>query len=162
MGNNVIIRDFIKPGDVGGIIQLHGEYYFRKNGFDCTFEPYVAIPLSEFVLRGDGGEKLWVVERAGVVAGSIAVTRSDEVRAQLRWYMLDESILGMGIGRELIENALTFAKTKDYKKMILWTVNEQEKAIGVYKKNGFVLVEEKQHFLWGKMVTEQCYEKDFD
>lgn len=159
MQNDIVIRDALEPGDIGAIIKLHGEYYFRNNGFDCTFEPYVAIPLSEFVLRNESSEKLWLVVKSGVLKGCIAIARNDNSTAQLRWYLLDESVQGLGLGGQLIDRALAFAKNRDYLKVILWTVTEQEKAIEIYKKNGFCLIEEKEHQLWGKTVNEQCYEK---
>jgi RimJ/RimL family protein N-acetyltransferase len=156
--SNIEIRSNIKPGDIGSIIKMHGEYYSKKNGFDETFEPYVAIPLAEFVLRKKENEKIWIVEKDKEIKGCIAIVDHGERTAQLRWYILDESIQGQGIGKELIKKALCYSKEMKYQKVILWTIDEQEKAIKVYKKNGFILKEEKKHHLWSKEVNEQCYE----
>jgi len=146
-------------GDIGSIIKIHGEYYHRHYGFDSTFEPYVAIPLAEFVRRQDPDERIWIVEQNSTLKGSIAITKYDEDTAQLRWYFLDPGLRGLGIGKELIVSALTFAKQKEYKRIILWTVDLLDRALSLYEKNGFTLTEEKKHKIWGRDLTEQCYEK---
>ncbi|MGC9311245.1 MAG: GNAT family N-acetyltransferase [Sediminispirochaetaceae bacterium] len=159
MSENISIRTTIMPGDIGSIIKIHGEYYHRNYGFDSSFEPYVAIPLAEFVLRQDPDERIWIVEQDSAVKGSIAITKIDEDTAQLRWYFLDPALRGLGIGRELIVSALTFTKQREYRKIILWTVDQLDRALSLYIKNGFTLTEEKQHTLWGRELNEQCYEK---
>ena len=91
MGKVINIRNELAPGDIGAIIKLHGEYYARNNGFNYTFEPYVAIPLSEFVMNKKESESIWIVEKEGEVKGSIAIVDHGNNVAQLRWYLLDES-----------------------------------------------------------------------
>jgi GNAT superfamily N-acetyltransferase len=91
--------------------------------------------------------------------GSIAITKIDEDTTQLRWYFVDPALRGLGIGRELIVSALTFAKQRGYKKIILWTVDQLDRALSIYEKNGFSLTEEKKHTIWGRELNEQCYEK---
>ncbi len=154
----MIIRTEIRPGDIGSIIKLHGEYYSRANGFDATFEPYVAVPLSEFVIRHKENERIWIVEKGGEVRGSIAIVDAGNASAQLRWYIVSEELQGRGIGKRLIDAAIRFSKEQKYGKIILWTVDEQKAAIDIYRKNGFTLIEEKRHFLWGKELNEQCYQ----
>ena len=157
MDEDIVFRSGLKPGDLGAIVKLHGEYYNKANGFDGTFEPYVAIPLSEFVLRNQANENIWVIEKNNILKGCIAIVDSGKNVAQFRWYLLEESVQGYGLGRKLIEAALDFAKKNNYESIILWTVDIQDKAIGIYKKYGFELIEEKRHELWGKELNEQCY-----
>jgi len=64
----------------------------------------------------------------------------------------------LGYGKELIDAAIEFAWQVEYSKIVLWTINEQEKAISIYKKYGFKLVKQEDKELWGKTVNEQCYE----
>ena len=44
----ISIRHDLQPGDVGYITYLHGILYAPEQGWDHTFDSYVAIPLAEF------------------------------------------------------------------------------------------------------------------
>jgi hypothetical protein len=59
----VTIRTELRPGDFGSVVHLHGTLYARERGRDTTFEAYVAGPLSDFVLRADPRERIWIAER---------------------------------------------------------------------------------------------------
>lgn len=162
MDAEIIVRAGLQPGDLGTIVHLHGEYYHRHNGFDTTFEPYVAMPLSELALRQSSRERVWLVEAKGMVKGCIAIADSGGDIAQLRWFLVDESLQGQGLGRRLLDRAVQFAWEQGYQSIVLWTVDIQEKAIRLYQQQGFVLAEEKSHRLWGRDLIEQCYRLETD
>ena len=69
--HNFRIRYELRPGDLGMVVHLHGVLYAREHGLDTTFEPYVAKPLADFVLRGSG--RLWIAEEGDRMVGSIAL-----------------------------------------------------------------------------------------
>ena len=87
----VSIRHELMPGDIGYLVYLHGTLYSKEYGWDHTFEAYVAGPLSEFAVSRDDRERIWIVERKGVIAGSIAIVGSSTDTAQLRWFLLHPS-----------------------------------------------------------------------
>ena len=103
------IRDTIKVTDIGQIVLWHADYYSKKYGWNKEFEAYVAIPLSEFVLRKDAREKIWIIEDESKVKGSIALTRFSGTVTQLRWFFIDEELRGMGNGKKLMEESIRIA-----------------------------------------------------
>jgi GNAT superfamily N-acetyltransferase len=139
---------------------MHGEYYAKHYSFDASFEPYVAIPLAEFAMRQSSDERIWIVD-SGRVLGSIAVTRAAEDTAQVRWFLLDASLQGQGLGKRLVGEALAFAKAMGYQRIILWTVKGLDAAIHLYLRHGFTLAEEITHYAWGHDLTEQRFELSF-
>ncbi|MGG0175101.1 bifunctional helix-turn-helix transcriptional regulator/GNAT family N-acetyltransferase [Gottfriedia acidiceleris] len=153
----ILIRPF-KPGDVGYVAYIHGKIYSTTYQFGRVFEYYVMKGLSEFLLNPNGGE-LWVAEVNGEIVGSIAITKANELVAQLRWFVLDEKYQGLGIGKKLIETALNFSKENQFKHVFLWTVSTLETARYLYKKYNFTLTEEKPNFEWtGSELIEERWD----
>ena len=101
---NVSIRDQLKPGDVGYLSYLHGILYAQEYGWDYTFEAYVAVPLAEFAKEHNDRERIWVVEKDGQVAGSVAIVEASKEEAQLRWMLLTPDLRGYGLGRFLVRD----------------------------------------------------------
>jgi DNA-binding MarR family transcriptional regulator/N-acetylglutamate synthase-like GNAT family acetyltransferase len=155
--SEVSVRAF-QPGDVGFVAHLHGTLYKNTYQFGPMFEYYVMKGLTEFMVNTDGGE-LWIAEVDGNMVGSIAVTKSTDKVAQLRWFVLDENYHGMGIGKKLIETTIDFCKKQGYKQVFLWTVSILETARYLYQKYNFRLTEEKQNYEWtGSKLIEERWE----
>ncbi len=154
-----VVRTEMVPGDLGEIVRLHGVLYAEEYGLDNTFEAYVAGPLSEFVLCEDKrGQHIWVVEQGGKVVGCIAIVRSAEGVAQLRWFILTPETRGKGLGKRLMEEAVNYSRRAGYRRIILWTFSELETAIALYRRWGFEKTEEKPHHIWGRDLVEEKYE----
>ena len=67
---------------------MHGELYATEHGYIMDFEAYVAKTVSGYPRPLELRERLWIVEKAGAVRGSIAIMKSSEKEAQLRWLLL--------------------------------------------------------------------------
>jgi DNA-binding MarR family transcriptional regulator/N-acetylglutamate synthase-like GNAT family acetyltransferase len=158
-GPDVLIRPF-QPGDVGYVAHLHGKLYDQTYQFGHMFEYYVMKGLTEFMINTDGGE-LWVAEVNGEIVGSIAITMSTDTVAQLRWFILNEKVQGMGIGKNLMEKAIDFCKHKNYQHLFLWTVSTLDAARHLYQKYHFTLTEEKPNDEWtGTTLIEERWDLD--
>lgn len=156
--NSISLRHNLRPGDVGYITYLHGILYAPQQGWDQTFDSYVAIPLAEFAKRIGPRERIWIVERAGQIAGSVAIVEFSQEEAQLRWLLLHPDLRGRGLGRRLVEEAVAFAREAGYSSIFLWTVDSLPAAAGLYKSAGFREMEKVTHELWGNLVTEVKHE----
>ncbi len=152
------IRTGLKPGDLGYITYLHGRVYAEEYGFDTSFEPYVARPLSEFSQSDNPRQRIWIVEIDDEVVGSVAIVDAGDNMAQLRWLILAEATRGRGIGKRLVEYALDFCREQGYSGVFLWTVDLLEAAAGLYLSFGFRVTVEKEHMLWGRLLNEQRYD----
>jgi GNAT superfamily N-acetyltransferase len=151
------LRHDLKPGDLGTIIHLHGTVYAREYGFDLTFEAYVAGPLAEFVRTRTDRDRLWIAERGERIVGSIAIVGTSLREAQLRWFLVEPSARGLGLGKRLLQEAVAFSKQCGYTSVFLWTVSALTAAARLYRSVGFVKVQEMPGTQWGVVVVEEKY-----
>ncbi|MDY0236469.1 MAG: GNAT family N-acetyltransferase [Gudongella sp.] len=154
----ITIRHNLKPGDTGYISYMHGWIYNKEYNFGLVFEAYVAHSFYEFLLGYNiETDRLWVAEHNGEIVGSIAIIGHGDI-AQLRWFILHPDYRGIGLGRKLFNEAMDFCRSKNYKSIYLYTTYQLERAIAMYKKAGFVKVEETENNTWTEGLIELKFE----
>jgi N-acetylglutamate synthase-like GNAT family acetyltransferase len=155
------IRNGLKPGDMGTIIYLHGVIYEKEHGFDHTFEPYVAEPLSKFVLFHSNRERIWIAQKDKKIVGFIAIVKFSNDQAQLRWLLVHPEARRFGLGKTLVEKAIQFSKMSGYRSIFLWTLDILPIAAKLYQSSGFKKTDENPCLIWGVSLTEHRYELIF-
>jgi len=65
----------------------------------------------------------------------------NESVCELQRLFLKKEARGKGVGQKLMDLCVTFAKESNYKLMYLETFPNMHEAIGLYKKNGFNLID---------------------
>ncbi len=155
---NAKIRTF-EEKDLEWVIRRHVAIYGEEEGFDDTFERYVAEPLTAFWADFDAEqENLWIAEVEGSPVGAVAIVKAPEGWAQLRWFFLDREARGRGIGTNLLREAVAFSREKYYAGILLWTVSQLLPARALYARFGFVKMEEVPHQIWGQDLVEERWE----
>nr|WP_296016451.1 helix-turn-helix domain-containing GNAT family N-acetyltransferase [uncultured Acidovorax sp.] len=154
----VVLRDPV-PGDIGWVVQQHGEIYWREYGWDSRFEALVADIAAQFVRKFQPGwERCWIAELNGERVGSVFVVRKSATTAQLRMLILSPQARGLGLGTRLTDECIAFARAKGYKKMVLWTNSCLTAARGIYAKRGFKLVKSEPYEGFGQQATGETWE----
>jgi len=180
MSGTWTLRTERRTGDLAWLLAAHADLA-RERGWDITFEAYVAEPMAACVLRSAADERIWIAEREGAAQGCIAIVRSDfwkdpavkafrleggapitapptEIaQAQLRWFLVRPEARGQGLGRALLERALTFSRVAGYDRVVLWTERCLEAAAHLYLAAGFEKVTEVPGSHWGAEVVEEQY-----
>jgi len=155
----VTIRTDLRPGDLGYVIHLHGRLYKEEQNFGIGFEAYVAQGLAEFYKQYDPEkDRVWICEQGDKMVGFLALMHRGDQTAQLRYFLLLPECRGLGLGKRLMESFMNYLREKGYRHCYLWTTSEQETAIALYKRYGFVRTEEKASSTFGKQLYEQKYE----
>lgn len=159
--NNPVVIRHHRPGDIGWIVQRHGEIYNAEYGWDERFEALVAGIMARFVESYDPAkERCWIAESQGKRLGAIMAARIDDETAQLRVLIVEPDARGLGLGRTLVETCIGFAQQARYKKMRLWTDNILDAARHIYKQAGFKLIDSKPHADWGEDLIGEIWELD--
>lgn len=148
-----------RPGDMGWVVQRHGELYWKEYGYDERFEALVAGIVAGFINTFDATrERCWIAERKGRRLGAVFLVKKSGVEAQLRLLLVDPAARGRGLGRRLVRECVRFARRCGYRKVVLWTQSELAAARGIYEKAGFRLVGKEQHQSFGKRLTGEYWE----
>jgi len=148
-----------RPGDMGRVVQLHGELYAREFGYNVEFEALVARIASDFVLENEPRrERCWIAELNGEVVGSVFLVKQSPKVSKLRLLVLHPRARGLGLGRRLTRACIRFARGKGYRKMVLWTQSHLAAARAIYQAEGFRKVSEEKHRSFGKRLVAEVWE----
>ena len=150
-------------GDYGWAIQRHGELYAREYGWNVEFEGLVATLFGRFASAHDPScERCWIAEVDGERAGCVFVVRNDKDPqcAQLRCLLVDPAARGLGLGRQLVDTCLAFARAAAYPRMMLWTNDILVAARRIYESAGFRMIEQTAHHSFGHDLVGQIWVRD--
>ena len=148
-----------RAGDMGRVVQMHGELYAREFGYDWTFEALVAQIVAGFVRDFDPRrERCWIAEMNGEVVGSVFLVRQSRTIAKLRLLVLHPKARGLGLGRRLTRACIRHARAIGYKKMVLWTQSHLAAARAIYESENFNLKSKERHFSFGKRLVAEVWQ----
>jgi DNA-binding MarR family transcriptional regulator/N-acetylglutamate synthase-like GNAT family acetyltransferase len=147
----------LRAGDLGWVVHRHGALYFQEERYDGRFEGLVAKIAGEFVESYDPKrDHGWIAEKDGEIAGFVFLVKKSQTVCKLRLLLVEPWARGLGIGRRLIAECVSFGRNAGYKKMMLWTQSDLLPARRLYKAAGFRLVNQEPHSSWGRknMISE--------
>ncbi len=153
----VVLRD-PQPGDMGWVVQQHGELYAREYGWNGDFEALVADIVAQFMRKFQPEwEKCWIAELDGERVGAIFVVRKSAATAQLRLLLLAPAARGLGLGGRLTDECIAFARAKGYRKLVLWTNSCLEAARAIYARRGFRLEKSEPYEGFGQRLVGETW-----
>ncbi len=154
----VRLRD-LGVGDLGWVVQRHGEVYHDEYGWDSSFEGLVAQIVADYhANQQPERENAWIAEVAGARAGCVFCCERDPATAQLRILLVEPWARGLGLGARLVDECIGFARRAGYERMMLWTNDVLVSARRIYEAAGFELVEEERHHSFGHDLVGQNWE----
>lgn len=153
-----ILRD-PAPGDIGWVVQQHGELYAREYGWNSAFEALVADLAAQFLRKFQPKwERCWIAELNGERVGAVFVVRKSATTARLRMLILAPQARGLGLGTKLTDECIAFARRKGYRKMVLWTNSCLTAARGIYAARGFKLTKSEPYEGFGQQLVGETWE----
>jgi len=148
-----------RAGDMGRVVQLHGELYAREFGYDDRFEALVAGIVAQFVDHFDARrERCWIADMDGEAVGSVFLVRKSPTVAKLRLLIIHPRARGMGLGRRLTRACIRFARAAGYRKIVLWTQSHLAAARAIYQAAGFRKTSSEKHRSFGKRLVAETWE----
>jgi DNA-binding MarR family transcriptional regulator/GNAT superfamily N-acetyltransferase len=149
-----------RPGDLGWIVQRHGELYSEEYGWDASFEALVARIVADYAGRHDPAREVaWIAEAGGERAGCVLCVRAGDAVAQLRLLLVEPRARGLGIGARLVDECIAFARRSGYRELTLWTNDVLVHARRIYERAGFALIAEEPHHSFGHDLVGQTWSR---
>jgi N-acetylglutamate synthase-like GNAT family acetyltransferase len=148
MTNDITIRDDLRVGDLGRIIGLHGKVYDALPGYGLSFEAYVARTVAEYVLDAGASGRIWLAERDGQLLGCSAMILRENNLGQLRWVLVDSSARGIGLGKDLVNRAIGYARDNGRSSIFLETTDGLPESQRLYETLGFEVTANVHEELW--------------
>jgi GNAT superfamily N-acetyltransferase len=159
MTSRPIIRTLGQPGDLGWVIQAHGEVYATEFGWNTEFEALVARIVADYAAGHDPQrEAAWIAELDGRRVGCIFLVADEEAAAKLRILLVHPDARGHGLGARLVDTCLDFARRAGHERIRLWTNHPLAAARRIYLARGFTLTGEEPHHSFGVDLIGQTYE----
>ncbi|MCF6232302.1 MAG: GNAT family N-acetyltransferase [Rhodobacteraceae bacterium] len=151
----------LRAGDAGWLIQQHADLYQQDEGFDDSFEAFVAEILADFIRSHDPDcERAFIAERDGLRLGSVFCLREGAKTAKLRLFLLVPEARGLGLGKRLLGECMSFAKSAGYREMKLWTHESHRAAGALYRSFGWQMTGSKPVHSFGVDLIEQSWRVD--
>ena len=148
MNHDISIRHDLRVGDLGRIVALHGTVYDVLPGYGLKFEAYVARTVAEYYLDAGGVGRIWMAERNDDLVGCAAMVLRDGGLGQLRWVLVDVSARGIGLGKDLVNRALDYARNHACSSVFLETTDGLPESQQLYEKLGFAVTTNEREELW--------------
>jgi DNA-binding MarR family transcriptional regulator/ribosomal protein S18 acetylase RimI-like enzyme len=150
-----------RPGDMGFVVQSHGALYASEYGFDAAFEALVADIAAKFLTSFDASrERCWIADVEDRPVGSVFLVRHNDEVAKLRLLLVDPAGRGQGLGKRLVDECISFAKARGYRRITLWTQSILVAARKIYQDSGFELVKSEPHRSFGQNLIGETWERE--
>jgi DNA-binding MarR family transcriptional regulator/GNAT superfamily N-acetyltransferase len=147
-----------RAGELGWIVQRHGELYSEEYGWSADFEVLVARIVADYAEQHDPThEAAWIAEVDGAPGGCVLCVRHDDAVAKLRLLLVEPRARGLGLGERLVGECIAFARGAGYRELTLWTNDTLVHARRIYERAGFGLVEEAPHHSFGHDLVGQTW-----
>lgn len=165
MAETVALEGY-RPGALAALVALHMDYYAPVWGLGLAFETELARDMGAFLPAFDADRDLFLAayDPAGALIGSVTVDgrAADGEGARLRWFIVGEQARGTGLGRELIERAVSFLDRHEYRRTYLTTFAGLDAARRLYERHGFRLARDCGPDPWTGTRTVQRFERIVD
>lgn len=147
------------PGLIGTVSALFGRTIAASHGVDWTLDAMIAEEQSRFFNRFDPErDRVWVAMEDNSPKGALTIEGPREENGQdaarLRFFILDESLRGRGLGRSMMAAAMRYCQERQYRRVFLTTLPGLDAAMRIYRSYGFTQVRESERTFHGSDFVE--------
>ncbi|KAL6916953.1 hypothetical protein ACHAPO_006709 [Fusarium lateritium] len=164
---SISIEPGYRPGLLARCLEMHIAHYHPVNSWGLAFETSVAAAWADLIQRLESDPRNQVFAAVQEtddpavltqkIVGTILVDAENMKQigtAQIRGFIVDERVRGLGVGKRLLNTAMEFVQQQGFDRVSLYTSRTQETSLFLYNKAGFEIVEDVEKDLWGWKTNE--------
>ncbi|WP_109479329.1 bifunctional helix-turn-helix transcriptional regulator/GNAT family N-acetyltransferase [Paraburkholderia sp. C35] len=150
-----------RAGEYGALVSRQAQLFASAQGWDQTFEALLAQQTGRFAQGHDAQREIcWVAEQDGLIVGSALVAAASNTQASVRMLYVEPDVRGLGIGTQLINECVRFAKRAGYSTLAVESESSLDDARRLMTQSGFALVSAVPERRFGcDLVIEQWERK---
>ncbi len=127
-----------RAGDYGWLVRRQAQLFASGHGWDHTFEGLLARMVAEFAqTHNPQRETCWIADQQGTVVGSVLLTTLSSGVAGVRMLYVEPDVQRLGIGTQLLNECMRFAKGAGYAKLAVMTESALLDARRLFDHAGF-------------------------
>ena len=146
-------------GECGWLVHRQAQWFAAQYGWDRSFEGLLARVVADYTQRDDPvREMCWVADQEGVVVGSVCIVAVSTTVAGVRLLWVEPDLQRLGIGTQLINECVRFARRAGYTKLTLTTALSLAEPRRLCERMGFTLAGTAAERRFGKDLTIERWE----
>ncbi|WP_345812763.1 bifunctional helix-turn-helix transcriptional regulator/GNAT family N-acetyltransferase [Paraburkholderia sp. PREW-6R] len=148
-----------QSGECGWLVHRQAQWFRSQHGWDQSFEGLLARVVADYTQRSDPvREMCWVADQNGLVVGSVCLVSVSTTVAGVRLLWVEPDMQRLGIGTQLINACLRFARRAGYTKLTLTTASSLIEPRQLCERTGFKVVAASPERRFGKDLTIERWE----
>ncbi|KAF4450785.1 putative HTH-type DNA-binding domain-containing acetyltransferase ybfA [Fusarium austroafricanum] len=166
--STITIEPGYRPGLLARCLEMHMAYYHPINSWGITFETTLAKSWADLLQRlpNPRNQVFAAIQSTPAdnpaaftqkIVGTILVD-SEHLQqpntAQIRAFIVDDRARGLGVGKRLLAAAMEFIEQQKFDKVTLFSSRTQKASLYLYKKAGFVIVDDTEKVVWDVKMNE--------
>ncbi|MBN3759126.1 GNAT family N-acetyltransferase [Paraburkholderia sp. Tr-20389] len=129
-----------RAGEYGLLVSRQAQLFAQGHGWDHTFEALLAQRAARFAQAHDARREIcWVAEQDGLIVGSALVATASDAQANLHMLYVEPDVRQLGIGTQLINECVRFAKRAGYRTLSVESESSLDDARRLFTQAGFAL-----------------------
>ena len=150
-----------RGGEYGWLVHRQAVLFASEHGWDQTFEGLLAKAVTDFTLNRDPvRETCWIAEQGHSIVGSAMVMAVSATTARIELLYTEPDMRRLGIGTQLLDECVRFARRAGYTRLTLSTVTTLAESRRLCERAGFVCASSAPELRFGHDLTVERWERD--
>ena len=149
-----------RAGEFGLLVSRQAQLFAHGYGWDRTFEALLAQQVACFAQGHDARREVcWVAEQNGLLVGSALVATASDKQADVRMLYVEPDVQRLGIGTQLINECVRFAKRAGYRSLSAQSESSLDAARRLFTQAGFAMLAAVPERRFGRDLVIEKWER---